>query len=180
MLHRVHLSDLRIRSRVASVALVRRLRCGTGSHPASPLQPGADGRVEVLQVRAVLSSDGTAVQRKHPLDWKRRTRPQSIALSDGSLCLRIRFTDGRVKEIPFDAYVQGDTINGAKLFGGFTLEIPVPDNLQVADVEVARKGRSAPSSGRRQKCRNGREVRFSTAMSQRRAARMVREADHLA
>ena len=110
---------------------------------ASPLQPGADGRVEVLQVRAVLSSDGTAVQRKHPLDWKRRTRPQSIALSDGSLCLRIRFTDGRVKEIPFDAYVQGDTINGAKLFGGFTLEIPVPDNLQVAEVEVARKGRKA-------------------------------------
>ena len=116
------------------------VECGGGPVlAADPLQRGADGRIEVLQIRAVLDSDGAGVHRKHPLGWKRRTRPQTIPLSDGALCLRIRFADGQVAAIPFDAYVEGDAIDGPRLFGGFTLEVPVPGDRRVAEVEIARK-----------------------------------------
>lgn len=99
-----------------------------------------DGRIEILQIRAVLNGDGSSLRRKHPLKWVRRTRPQSIPYSDGALCLRIGLANERVSEIPFDAYVEGDTVDGPKLFGGFTLEIPVPPGEHVEQVEIKRLG----------------------------------------
>lgn len=90
-----------------------------------------------LQVRAVLSPDGTDVRHKHPLRWVRRTHPARVPLLDGALLLRLHFDEGEPTEISFDAYEEDDSSPGQRTFGGFTLEVLVDDERMLTQVEVA-------------------------------------------
>ena len=102
-------------------------------------KPAESISMEFLQVRAVLTPDGLNLHRKHPLKWVYRTHPQTVPVSDKALCLRIRFSDGDQCQIPFDAYVEGDTVDGPKLFGGFTLEVHIPQSAQISELDITDK-----------------------------------------
>jgi hypothetical protein len=87
-----------------------------------------------------LTPDGYGAHRKHPLRWVRRTDPQSVPFTEGTLRLRLSYKNESVPafELLFDAFEEGDTVSESKLFGGFTLEIPNQCAQKLRAVEIER------------------------------------------
>lgn len=117
--------------------LVLNARCRTGSESeqVTHVVP-ATVVARSLQARGQFEADGQSMRRVHPLRIVPRAPSQLHRADDGLFRLVIRYADGTMDAVRFDAFMEGDTDDGTQIFGPFTVEIAIKEGVRLERVAV--------------------------------------------
>jgi hypothetical protein len=121
------------------LVLDTRCRTGTEPEPAARVTQSQAG-IRSLQARGQFEADGTSMRRAHPLRIVPRAPSQLHRADDGLFRLVVRYADGTMDAVGFDAFMEGDTDDGRRMFGPFTVEIALKEGVQLERVAVTDAG----------------------------------------
>lgn len=121
--------------------IVQDTRCRTGTEPEPAARvTQAPVVIRSLQARGQFEADGTSMRRVHPLRIVSRAPSQLHRAEDGLFRLVVRYADGTMDAVRFDAFMEGDTDDGRRTFGPFTVEIALKEGIRLERVALTDAG----------------------------------------